>query len=315
MIELARKKVVISDNELEPTVLYTMKSRRFGFLRLVFLFIIFIGVAIRLPEISKYVEDYKKGEAELSVNEIIKIFYDSDKNTKTKDNNITKEDEPIEASNKYEYNEETTINNSIIEINNFKLENKVLTFEVTNLKNKVIDLEDWNYYLSVFDSNDNLIKRIKVAEDTFKAKEVVIYSYDLDSEDISYFEFNELSVNEYPAFELADNNTLMCLKTGEMVAYYYDNDSIKTIRNTVFISKDNSNYNSLLEDYKGLYIDCQLKAVPAQFNEEDNGFTYSITIDSTTTDFTKLHYKYYYSKDTAANIIKFEMESRGFNCK
>ena len=53
-----KKKVVIVDQELTPTVLATKKEKKGSVIWILFIFIIFIGVVIYLPDIAVYVEDY-----------------------------------------------------------------------------------------------------------------------------------------------------------------------------------------------------------------------------------------------------------------
>ena len=53
-----KKKIVIVDKELTPTVLATIENKKTGLIGLVLLFIIFGGVVYYLPEISLYVENY-----------------------------------------------------------------------------------------------------------------------------------------------------------------------------------------------------------------------------------------------------------------
>lgn len=311
------KKVIINDNELEPTVLYKIKKRRFGFLRLVFLFAIFIGTVIYLPEISKYVEDYKKGNATLSVDEIINIFYKGNKETGTK--TISNDDDNIqETSNKYAYGEETVISNSEIKISDFKIANSELSFNITNLKEEANDLKEKKYFLTAFDENDNVIKRIKVAEDTFTANEVKSYSYTISSDAIAYFMFDELTTDKYPASEAIKDGdaSLICSKTGEMAIYYYNNNELSSIRNTIVVDKDNINYEIKLANFQTKLASYNtIDGVNAQLDISDNVLTFSVTIDSAVTDVSKLDNVIYYSKNTSANIIKYEMESRDYSCK
>ena len=57
---MARKKVIINDNELTPTVLYTKKKRRGGLIWLVLMFVAFIYVVLNLPDIVNYIKYFKR---------------------------------------------------------------------------------------------------------------------------------------------------------------------------------------------------------------------------------------------------------------
>ena len=312
------KKVVISDNELEPTVLYKIKKRGLGgLIRLVLLFGIFVGTVYYLPEISKYVDDYQKGKATLSIDEIINIFYKDNKKTTAQKVN-TDDNEGNENTNKYTFNDETEISNSEIKINNFKLANKELSFDITNLKEQANDLKAKKYYLTAFTENDSVIKRIKVAEDTFAANEVKQYTYSIDSDTIAYFMFDELTADQYPSSEAVNEKdlTLICSKTGEMVMYYYTDSELTSIRNTIVVKKDDDKYDTKLTAYQTKLTSYNsIDGVDAQLENDDTMLTFSATIDISSTDFSKLDSVIYYPKGTKANIIIYEMESRDYSCK
>ena len=313
---MARKKVVISDKELEPTVLYTIKKKKFGFLRLVFLFAIFIGVAYYLPEISKYVDDYKKGNADLTINGIINIFYKGNKGSQTnnqKDNDNTTDD----TNNKYSYDSKTVITTDDFSISNISLKDNVLTFDVTNLNDDTLSLINKKYFLIAYDEEDNALVTIKLVEDVFAANEKKPYEYNVDSDAIFYFMFKEMSIDEYPSFELSDgSSSFICSKTGEMIAYYYTDGVLSSIRSVTRVNKTDEKYDDIYADYM-LNMDNENKkeGVNAKISTDDNGCTYTVEIDPNKVDEATIKKDYYYSKSTLPKVIKYEMELKDYSCK
>jgi len=62
---MAKKKnvdIVITDKELTPTIIGKLDTKEKSPILLIFIFIIFIAVAIFLPDITSYVEDYLNGK-------------------------------------------------------------------------------------------------------------------------------------------------------------------------------------------------------------------------------------------------------------
>ena len=76
-----KKKVVIVDQELTPTVLATKKEKKGSVIWILFIFIIFIGVVIYLPDIAVYVEDYLNPQVDVpntpSKTSTVKIIFSS----------------------------------------------------------------------------------------------------------------------------------------------------------------------------------------------------------------------------------------------
>ena len=299
------KKVVISDKELEPTVLYKIKKKRFGFIRLILLFAIFIGVVIYLPDIDKYVQAYKRGEAELSVEEIIGIFYKGNKTTQPKTDTNT--DVDIDDSDKkYSFDENTIIVHDDFSIDSFKINDGVLSFTVNNLKEEELDLRGKKYFLTAFDEEDNVIVTTKIKEAVLKPDVTVTQDVAISNTNISYFTLVEKSLDEYPAFELAEGSTsLICSKTGEMITYSYTDGLLTSIRN---VTRVNTTDGTVLPAYSADGYDLQV-------NKDDNGTTYITTIDNNVVDETNMTGDYYYPKNTLPKVIKYEMELKDYSCK
>ena len=301
------KKVVISDKELEPTVLYKIKKKRFGFIRLILLFAIFIGVVIYLPDIDKYVQAYKRGEAELSVEEIIGIFYKGNKTTQPKTDTNT--DVDIDDSDKkYSFDENTVIVNGGFNVKNFKIDGDVLSFEIINNSSEAIDLKGKKYFLTAYDEEDNIIVTTKIKEVVLKPDVAVTQDVIISNTNISYFTLVEKSLDEYPTFEFAEGSTaLICSKTGEMITYSYTDGLLTSIRK---VTRVNTTDDTVLPAYSA-----GVDGYDIQVNKDDNGTTYITTIDNNVVDETNMTGDYYYPKNTLPKVIKYEMELKDYSCK
>ena len=302
-----KKNVVISKNELEPTTLATINNKKTGFIGLIILFALFIGVVYFLPDIEAWYEQYKKGN-----------ITNTPTSTNTNTNSTTSDnDEEIATEQKYMYESDPTITNSDISINNFMFLNGVLTFDITNLKNSTNDLTSKKYYLSIY-SNNTLIKRIKVAESSFGAKETKNFEYNIDAEKIDYFTFTELSVEDYPEVKLAESDTpeLKCTNEDETINYVFSDEKLVSIRDIYTVNNSDSNYQQKIELYQNMSsLYNSVNGITVANNTTDSAYIVTTSIDLKTVDIKSIKNVNYYALDTKAKEVSFEMEARGFDCQ
>ncbi|MEG1892504.1 MAG: hypothetical protein RR189_01250, partial [Bacilli bacterium] len=203
-----KNEVVINNKELEPTVLATLKPKKTNLIGLILLFIVFIGVVVFLPEISKFVEDYKNKD--IPINAPIK----------PNDKNEDKEDKPEEIK-KYKYTSDLVITKENFSVSNILLNNSNLSFTITNTSKGNLLLSKYNYFLEVYDATDTLISRIKLSEDTINLNDKKEYSYGILKNSIEYFTLREIKSEDYPALSLNEdekgNSVLECTRVSNVI--------------------------------------------------------------------------------------------------
>ena len=132
------KKVVIVDEELTPTVLATKKVKRGSMIWLIIIFAAFILAAIKLPEITAYVND--KFNLGIDIPEEIAI--------PNKDKNENNNDEEREELTKYQLTNELSFTVDDLTLSNFVLANNKISFTIKNNSAENIDLSQKYYYLN-----------------------------------------------------------------------------------------------------------------------------------------------------------------------
>ena len=185
------------------------------------------------------------------------------------------------------------------------------------MKDENLSLKNEKYFLTAYDAEDNVIATLKLVEDVFIANEKKTYEYAVDSGDISYFMFNKKSIDDYPNFELSDgSSSFICSKTGEMIAYYYTDGLLSSIRSVTRVNKTDEYYNDTYTTYEvNINTENAKEGVTAKISTDDNGCTYTVEIDTNKVDETKIQKDYYYSKSTLPKVIKYEMELKDYSCK
>ncbi len=313
--EIMRKKkdqVVIKDEELTPTVLFTIKEKKGGLLWVALLFALFIGLVYFLPDLSDMYQQYKnKNKPSLP------LVNQSGDNTPDEEEQVE-----VEERVKYPYAADLKIETDDFVMDSFNLANNTLTFSLTNKKDSVVDLRNQNYFLSIYQSEgkgDSLVKRLKIAEDSFDLNETKSYSYPVNSTSISYFYLDKLEESAYPEFTLTKTEdgiaTLTCTKDNSTLTYTFNNDNLNTIREIVRGDINATNYQSDLASFQTKSTNYNLvNGVSSTFSSSDTGFIYSVTIDLTKANIRSLDDIRFYSQDTKANVVKFEMEGRNYTC-
>lgn len=311
---LSKKKkveVVINNEELKPTVLYTLKEKKVNFFALILLFGLFLSVIYFLPELSEKYQEYKKKSMGIPV-------VNNHTTSHNKENDNDDDDVNIEEQ-KYIYSSTLVITNLDFTISGFNFNNNVLNFSITNAKNNNVDLKSKKYFLNIYDENDILVKRIKIAEDVFNAKEKKNYTFNVTSPTISYFILEELTIDDYPsiALDFNDNNeaTITCIKDNITIKYTFTKNELTSINEDVNMSNANSNYQNELIKYQtqannfGNY-----PGITCNFTNNNTNFVYTMEINLNTATVSNLNNVNYYDKDTPAQVVNFEMESRGYTC-
>lgn len=302
-------------NNNEPIVLGKVKKGSAGKPLVVLIVFLFLGAFILfLPTIISYFGDYNIVDL-IKNGQIIDFF-------KNHDNYV---DKPI--SNKNTSKEETKeilINNkSVLKGKDFTLNNFNLTKEnikFTIIVNNEINFDEKNYYL-ILSQNDKKISIIKIndivtnsIEQTFNFKELLN-----DTVGVKGI-IKEIKENDYPSFIVSSDESglgsLTCEKDNYKIEYILNNNNLIRIKETLNYI-DEGNREEYYEKYQGytLIMDkININGGTASLTENYSGFIFTSDIDLST--YNNIYKNdNYYSLNTKTNIINFEMNAKGYDCK
>ncbi len=302
------QKVVIADEELKPTVLYTIKERKTNFIGLILLVGLFVAVIYFLPEAYDMYDKYRKEKQGIPV-----------LNNKKPQGNTVDDNPGSEEEVKYEFSNTLKISNDDITLNSFNFGNNTLSFIITNNKNTNESYKDKNYYLEIYNDSDVLVKRIKIAEDVLSANGTQSYSYQINATTISYLYLKEIKKENYATVTLNENSekvaTIVCKNNEETLTYTFNNKELVTIKDEVSFSNTINNYSERVTNYRSLYekyrgYDLTNIGVGEMFGT----FTFNIEMDLSKVNVANFSNNNYYAAKTSADVVNFEVEARGYSC-
>lgn len=309
---MARKKqnVVLEDIELKPQVIgYTYKKKS-NLGRVIFIFIVFILVVYYINDISVFINNLiGKGSAETIENL-------SGSNDNKNDNNVDKEKNEI-VYNIFDNNLSIVEGDMIL--NNFIYENNKLTFDITNTTKNKLQLSQKKYFIETYTENKTLLERFKLDVDTINENSKISHVLNI-SNSFYYLVLEEKNIDDYPVVNLISDAsgyaTITCTRGIENIEYAFRNNELETIKHTI------SDNNVLDAEYYTRYDLYQNKmttynnipGVTATFNGSVNGYTGIITIDLQKANLSTISENYYYGYKELPKVVKFEMQTYGFRC-
>lgn len=313
MIDLAkRKKVVIVDEELTPTVLAIKADKKktsvFSIVWIVIIFAVFIAGVYYLPELSQYVSNYLNPEIENP----------GTVNNPNGGNNGNDDDEGVEIV-EYKLAEAPEIKEELFTLSNFKIEDNQLSFLVTNTSGSALDLSKFNYFLNLYNDNKRLLQRIMVHDGVVAISGSITLTFDLQEEGITILTFVNISQDAYPVHVItaddSGNATLVCKKENETVNYLLTNNKVYAIQDIFEVPADDPNYSVLYSTYQALSSTYNsVGGVTSSVSVEDNIMYFRTLYNLNTTAENAVNNKIFYVKDTDAKIMKFELEASGYSC-
>ena len=302
-----KKKVVIIDEELTPTVLKTIKEKKGSVIWLIFIFAIFVAAVIYLPDIAVYVNDY------------LNPTVSTPNIPSGTDNGSNDNEEEGEEVIKYDFTSELQITDGDILLSDFAITNNELTFRITNNGTETLDFSELNYFLELYNSNLMLLQRIMVSDITIASGRNTTVSYDLTNVNVSSLSFEQITEDGYPAHILTTdengNATLTCVKNYETVNYLLINNQVQTIEDTFVVSATDENYSTLYSSYQALATTYNtIGGITSNVSVENNVLTFRTDINLSTVSEGTFNNIIYYPKDTDAKVINFELEANGYTC-
>ena len=305
-----KKKVVIVDQELTPTVLANFGKRKFPLIGVIILVIIFGAVIFYLPDISVLLDKYLPFLGITTP----EGYY------KEPSNNPSQKEEEETVIDEYQYTEDLAIEEKDFILNNFVLkENNILAIDINNKNSISLNLNDYNYYLQLYNSEKTLLQRIKFDDIIVNAKGRSTIEYNLNRTDIAYFTFFEITPDEYPTYipnqNLDKEATLICTKDNRRINYLLNDNKLYAIEDIITVSNTDPNYANLYTNYQAnMTIYNNIPGVTSTLNVEEGSLKFSTYINLNALGTNNVN-EITYPKDTDAKIMNFELASKGYECK
>ncbi len=210
-----------------------------------------------------------------------------------------------------------------IKIDTFVLEGNELSFQTTNTKNSKFSFHDENYFLELYSEDDTLLERIFLGDIVVPKGESTTSSFILSSStalSMKKLLFTKKEIVDYPNVTLEKNDleeeVLTCTKDTETYTYKFQQEKLFSISHIVSYSTTISNYETLRNTWESNSERLNtLGGINSVFVDAGNGFVVNTTIDLKTAKSSDLDNSNYYSNETLAKVVKFEMEAKGFDCK
>lgn len=311
-----KEQIVINNEELQTTTLGYLEDEKRGPFGLIFLFLIFIVFAFFLPEITNYVNKLM-GK---NTTGIIEPTIDPTKKD-DKDNNE-------EEAKMYDIADSLTFDYTNIKFSEFKKyedNNKYyISFRLDNNSDKMIDLSKSKYFIETYSEDKTLLER-----HIFNYTKLNTKSYTTEIIELSYDEYNKANkiiisyktLEDYPEVTLnIDSNSeyiLSCSNSKNKLIYTFNKDSkLVRINDTVNYANDNSsNYANALINYRNQVANFNnIDGISSSLVEITTGFTVTTDVNVKTVNLNSVNNSSYYGTDAIPKEVKFEMESRGYNC-
>ena len=307
-----KEPIVIDKTPLKATSLGNLETKENGPLVAILWVGLLVVCIISLPYIADFAQNYQN-------NKIIdtptkKPDHTSDNNTQGE---ITK-DQTI-----YNFEKNLVITENKFNLSDFSVANNVLTFKITNVGGDVDYFKKHNYFVELFNDDKTLLQRIKFDGITINKSKTI--TLNVDTVSFTKISFIEKDVKDYPNVTLktvSEIPTLTCQNKDLKVIYTFSTDEdnkLKTIETNYSYASTNKDYEQMLSRYETYATSYNsLGGVKATLIPINTGFTFKVNIDlatipeaSYTSTFTD---KYYYSLDTEAKIVAFELKTSGFTC-
>lgn len=310
---MARKnkseKIVLENIELKPQVIgYTYKKKS-NIGRVIFIFIIFLIAVYYINDISVFVNNLIGRDTASSIGGL----------AGNKDNEENKELEEKNEITYYIFANNLVINEKEMVLNNFKNINNTLTFDILNNSSKKIDYSNNKYYIELYTENKTLLERYKLDINTINENSKISYSFAIKN-DFYYLVVEEKSIDDYPILNLPNDEQgrgiITCNKDIESIIYTFNNNELIDIKHTISdnLINDPNYYNRYTAYQNKATTYNNIDGISSTFNGTLNGYTVIISIDLAKTNLNNIKEKYYYGYKEKPKVVKFEMQTYGFEC-
>ena len=307
------KNIKLEQNELTPTAIGIFESRRKSSIGTVLILGIFILAVIFLPDISEYVNKYINQTPGTTPNPTTP---NNKPNTPPKDN-----DDNFTA-----FVDNLKITNDDITISNFVIDevNLTISYDVTNNLNNSENMEALNYYLEIYNTEQTLIERVKLANEiTLSNGAFTTFKRNITTESattIGFIAIIKKTINDYPLVELTNNEggigSMVCSNAHEKVTYKFNEEKLKEVTHEASYLNTEANYQTLYEANKLKANNYNSKlGIASTFFEHEKGYNITTIVNLNEIDRTYIFNADSFKLDTEPKVVKFEMEAQGFKCE
>ncbi len=307
------KNIKLEQNELTPTAIGIFESRRKSSIGTVLILGIFILAVIFLPDISEYVNKYINQTPGTTPKPTTP---NNKPNTPPKDN-----DDNFTA-----FVDNLKITNDDITISNFVIDevNLTISYDVTNNLNNSENMEALNYYLEIYNTEQTLIERVKLANEiTLSNGAFTTFKRNITTESattIGFIAIIKKTINDHPLVELTNNEggigSMVCSNAHEKVTYKFNEEKLKEVTHEASYLNTETNYQALYEANKLKANNYNSKlGIASTFFEHENGYNITTIVNLNEIDRTYIFNADSFKIDTEPKVVKFEMEAQGFKCE
>lgn len=304
--------VVLSNQELIPSVLGVIDEKEKGNIFPIILFIVLIVFIVALPTITSYLS----GEKQMPFTPIVN---NGDKRPN---------DPPKVESVYYDFKEGLEIPVEGLMFLNFNIVRKDFSLTIRNDNEVKNYLTTHSLYMELYDVEQTLLQRIKIPNELLSKGHTLDYTFELTvpTASISKVVIEEKKVSDYPAINLnkeADGTfTLVCSKDAQTLTYQFDTEGkLFYIMDVVNYPSNIENYHVKLSDYRQLASRYNaIEGVTSNITEVGTGFTSTSTFALEKIDFENKAVKnaldevMYYGKDTEGKVVYFELSAMNYQC-
>lgn len=304
--------VVLSNQELIPSVIGIIDNKEKSIWPLFLLFILLILFIFGLPKITAYIH----GEGNV-VDQTPPV-----ENKEENPNNPSGEETKF-----YPYTKDLSISLDGLMIRNFQFQANDLSIYISNESADKNYLVNHTLFLELYDKNNTLLQRIKMPSDVINQGANQIYTFDSDvSVDVvSQVVLEEKKPEDYPTIQLKKENdntySLTCNKGTEKIVYRFDEEQqLEYLTQTINVTSS-SLYQQQLTDYRQMTSKYNaINGVTSNIVEVSSGFTVTTNIDLNVVDFNNrttkntLINQVYYKKGTDGKVVYFELSAMNYKC-
>lgn len=306
------KNVKINEEELSITKIGEMKTIEQNPIFIVILFGILLLFIFFLPTVVNFIKGPDE-KPDYSVN-----------NNKIEDGK--KDEEDLEKSKDvyYELNDALIVNlEEKVTVQEFIINGNDFSFQITNSRENRFASNNDHYFLELYTEENTLLERFILDDIDIPKNSSETYYYTVLANTASKMKkirFVKKEIMDYPNVTLEKNNNgeeiLTCTKDTETITYKFQNEKLISITDIANYSSTVSNYGTLFNNWKADSEKLNnISGISSVFVDAGNGFVVNTTIDLKTAKLTTVENNNFYTYETLAKVVKFEMEARGFRCK
>lgn len=303
------KKVILEATPLESVSIGRTDKKKYGWIALLFIFFLFIGVIYFLPDIQKAYREYLYNKAfTLNLLNINKNTTDQEE-----ENNVTNEN----ITSILKINEDTKVTSGDIVFSGINYENNSISFIAENNSEESIDLGEKLYFIRLYNENEVSQKVIKI-NGSIGSKATKNYIYNIDIVPAK-FSISPLEEKDYDLVMLDINDeglsTLTCKNEHQNIIYTFRNDKLIKVEDSITYVNNDENFSNLLNDYSNyVRLYTNVNGISATLSSSSMRFIYNFSVDYSIYQ-NKVDNMYYFSNGASPIKVNFEMKAMFFDCE